>query len=52
MVELARGLGASATFAGSGGSVIGIYRDEAMYQALREAFEAAGCRVFKPMVQG
>jgi len=52
MVELARSRGASATFAGSGGSVIGIYRDEAMYQALREAFEAAGCRVFKPIVQG
>ncbi len=48
MVELARRLGASAQFAGSGGSVIGIYRDEALYQALRQAFDAAGCRIFKP----
>ncbi len=52
MVEMARRLGASAQFAGSGGSVIGIYRDEAMYQDLREAFEAAGCRIFKPEVSG
>ena len=50
MVELARSLGASAKFAGSGGSVIGIYRDEAMYQALGQAFEAAGCRIFRPQV--
>jgi len=48
MVELARRLGASAKFAGSGGSIIGTYRDEAMYQELQRAFEAAGCRVFKP----
>ncbi len=51
MVELPRRLGASAKFAGSGGSVIGTYRDEAMYQALREAFEAVGCRIFKPIAQ-
>lgn len=51
MVELARSLGASATFAGSGGSVIGAYTDESMYQALRQAFEARGCRVFKPQVE-
>ncbi len=48
MVELARSMGASAKFAGSGGSTIGTYRDEAMYEELQRAFEAAGCRVFKP----
>jgi len=51
MVELARRLGASAKFAGSGGSVIGSYRDEAMYQQLQQAFQAAGCRIFKPIIQ-
>lgn len=50
MVELARRLGASAKFAGSGGSVIGAYAGEAMFQALREAFEQAGCRIFKPII--
>lgn len=49
MVELARSLGASATFTGSGGSIIGMYRDEAMFGALRDAFEAAGCKVIKPL---
>jgi glucuronokinase len=48
MVELARKLGASAHYAGSGGSIIGTYRDEAMFDALREGFEAMGCRVIKP----
>jgi glucuronokinase len=52
MVELARRLGASSKFAGSGGSVIGTYRDAAMYEALRRAFEAEGCRVIQPRLPG
>jgi glucuronokinase len=51
MVELARELGASSQFAGSGGSVIGIYRDEAMFAELKKAFEAERCAVIKPMVE-
>jgi glucuronokinase len=51
MVELARELGASAKFAGSGGSIIGIYQDEAMFVRLKEAFEAEQCAVIKPMVE-
>lgn len=50
MVELARSLGASSHFAGSGGSVLGAYEDERQYQQLRSAFENIGCKVFKPIV--
>jgi glucuronokinase len=51
MVELAREIGASAKFAGSGGSVIGTYRDEAMYERLRKAFQAESCAVIKPIIE-
>jgi glucuronokinase len=51
MVELAREIGASAKFAGSGGSVIGIYRDEAMLRRLKEAFKAENCEVIKPIIE-
>lgn len=50
MVELAREIGASAKFAGSGGSVIGTYADEAMYTRLKEAFDKEGCAIIKPIV--
>jgi glucuronokinase len=50
MVELARHLGASAKFAGSGGSVIGTYQDEEMFRRLKRAFEAEGCAVIKPLI--
>ncbi|MFN0087957.1 MAG: mevalonate kinase [Blastocatellia bacterium] len=50
MIELARELGASSKFAGSGGSVIGTYTDEAMFERLRRAFEAESCAVIKPIV--
>lgn len=51
MVELAREIGASAKFAGSGGSIIGAYKDEAMFARLKQAFEAENCAVIKPMVE-
>lgn len=50
MVELARELGASAKFAGSGGSIIGTYKDEAMFERLKRAFEAESCAVIKPII--
>jgi glucuronokinase len=50
MAELARELGASSKFAGSGGSIIGTYTDEAMFERLRAAFEAEQCAVIKPIV--
>ncbi len=51
MVELARSLGASAKFAGSGGSIIGIYRDEKMYQELKHAFLGRRCSIIKPIIE-
>ncbi len=50
MVEAARSVGASAKFAGSGGAIIGVYKDEAMYAELKEKLEKIKCRVFKPTV--
>ena len=48
MVQAARDAGATAKFAGSGGSIIGTYRDEAHYQKLRAALAELDVRVFKP----
>jgi glucuronokinase len=50
MVEVARGVGASAKFAGSGGAIVGTYRDEAMYAELQRALGAIGCVVIKPEI--
>ncbi|MCI0524134.1 MAG: GHMP kinase, partial [Acidobacteria bacterium] len=51
MVELAREIGASAKFAGSGGSVIGTYKDEVMFARLKRAFEAENCAIIKPFIE-
>jgi glucuronokinase len=48
MVETARRAGASANFAGSGGAIVGIYEDEAMFHRLTEAFASKGIGVVKP----
>src|SRR4029450_1135888 len=45
MVETARACGASAKFAGSGGAIIGICRDEAMYAQLSTRLAGIGSRV-------
>ncbi|CAG0927098.1 glucuronokinase [Thermoflexales bacterium] len=50
MVETARGCGASAKFAGSGGAIIGTYRDKAMFEKLCQAFSTSAVRVIKPQV--
>jgi glucuronokinase len=50
MVETARRCGASAQFAGSGGTIIGTYRDDAMLDELRRTFAAMECRVLIPKV--
>jgi glucuronokinase len=50
MIELAREIGGSANFAGSGGSVIGSYKDEAMFEQLKRAFESECCAVIKPVI--
>jgi glucuronokinase len=50
MVEVARRCGASAQFAGSGGTIIGTYRDAAMLDELRRKLGALECRVLVPRV--
>jgi glucuronokinase len=50
MVEIARRCGASAHFAGSGGAIVGTYRDDAMFRALEAQLSATNCRVLKPIV--
>ena len=50
MIEVARGAGASAKFAGSGGAIIGTYSDEAMFERLKSDLDAIGCQVIKPIL--
>jgi len=48
MIEAARSTGASAKFAGSGGAIIGVCRDDAMFCALQSALRPLGCHVLRP----
>lgn len=50
MVETARACGATAKFAGSGGAIIGTYRDRTMLDALTAALGERRCRVILPQV--
>lgn len=51
MIAGAKALGAHAKLAGSGGAIIGIYEDEAMYNALADAFQKEGIAIFKPQIE-
>lgn len=50
MVMVARGCGASAKFAGSGGAIVGTYADEEQFTALSCALAEIGCRTIKPKI--
>ena len=50
MVELARSTGASAKFTGSGGAIIGIYKDEQMFNDLKDALAKHEVQTIKPEV--
>ena len=50
MVHAARKAGATAKFAGSGGAIIGTFRDENHYRALREELAKLDVRVIRPAV--
>ncbi|MEC9005272.1 MAG: GHMP kinase [Planctomycetota bacterium] len=50
MVERAREVGASAKFAGSGGAIVGVYRDQTMFEQLEVALGNLDCKVFRPNV--
>ena len=49
MVEAARSVGATAKFAGSGGAIVGTYRDDAMLRSLTVNLASIGCRVANPV---
>ena len=50
MVETARDLGASAKFTGSGGAIVGTYKDEEMLQELTTRLESINVRVLRPEI--
>ena len=50
MVELARSVGASAKFTGSGGAIIGICEDDLMFNKLKNKLNANGIEVIKPNI--
>ena len=48
MIEAARSVGASAKFTGSGGAIVGTYRDAKMFEALKRALAKVKAKVIKP----
>jgi glucuronokinase len=50
LVEVARSVGASAKFTGSGGAIVGTYRDEAMFEELCRRLAPLDVKVIKPAV--
>jgi glucuronokinase len=51
LVERARREGAHVHFAGSGGAVVGVCRDDAMFDHLARSYAQMGARVLKPILQ-
>jgi glucuronokinase len=50
MIDVARQVGASAKFAGSGGAILGLYRDGRQYQQLVDALGELRCTVLRPLI--
>jgi glucuronokinase len=50
MVEVARSVGASAKFAGSGGAIVGLYHSARQYQELVDGLGEIRCAVLRPMI--
>ena len=51
MVHAARRVGATSNFAGSGGAIVGSYRDDAMFRDLQDEMQKIGVAVLKPRIQ-
>jgi glucuronokinase len=49
-IETARRCGASAKFAGSGGAILGSYRGELMFDAVRASLSMIGSKTIKPVI--
>lgn len=52
MIHTARQAGATSNFAGSGGAIVGCYRDERMYEELVATMRPLGVAVVQPVVCG
>ena len=50
MVEIARSIGASAKFTGSGGAIIGTYTSESMFDELERSFNSVQIEILKPEI--
>jgi glucuronokinase len=50
MVEVARSVGASAKFTGSGGAIVGTYESEQMFDQLKEKLRKLKVKVIKPKI--
>ena len=50
MVESARSLGASAKFTGSGGAIVGTYRDDKMFKQLKKKLGQLNIKIIKPRI--
>ena len=50
MVNVARATGASAKFAGSGGAIVGLYKDGRHYQQLVDDLGKLRCTVLRPLI--
>ncbi len=51
MIEIARETEASSKFCGSGGAIVGTYRDPEAYELLVDRLGKIGCRVFQPQIK-
>jgi len=50
MIHTARRVGATSTFAGSGGAIVGTYEDQTMFGRIREAMKEIGVAVIQPKI--
>ena len=51
MVKAARKAGASAKFTGSGGAIVGTYKDQRMFERLKKGLAALDIKVIKPRIK-
>lgn len=51
LVDRARKAGASAKFAGSGGAIVGAYRDEETFDRLQKSLAEIGAEVIRPVIK-
>ena len=50
MIESARSCGVSAKYAGSGGAIVGVCRDDEMFEKLKQTLGEIGCQVVRPVI--